>query len=91
MESAYKTIFKSAVLVICGVIPIIGLQASERKRVRKAKTVNGETVNVEDVRMRTMQHLQVKWNTETCGRWSAKLLSDIIRWMERKFGEVSFI
>ena len=31
-----------------------------------------------------------KWNTETNGKWTAKLLPDITRWMERKFEEVDY-
>ena len=59
-------------MVIGGVISI-DLQASERKIVWETKNVNGETANVDDARNRTIKHWQEKWNTETSGRWTAKL------------------
>ena len=31
-----------------------------------------------------------KWNTETSGRWTAKILPGITHWMERKFVEVNY-
>ena len=86
MTSTHRTIHKSVILVISGV----GLQASEWKSVWETKNVNREAVNVDNARKRTIQHLQEKWNTETSGRWTAKLLPDIIRWMERKFEEVNY-
>ena len=63
-------------MVINGVI-LIGLQAIEQKSVWETKNVNGETVNGDDTRKRTIQHWQEKGNNETRGRWKAKLLPDI--------------
>ena len=37
----------------------------------------GETVNLDDAGKGTTQHWQAKLNTETSGRWRAKLLPDI--------------
>ena len=36
------------------------VQASERKRMWETKNVNGEKVNVDDARKRTIQHLQFR-------------------------------
>ena len=77
MVSTYKTVSREAILVNSG----------ERKKVWLVKYVHGKTVNVDDVRKLTIQHWEEKWNTETSGRLTAKLLPDITRWMERKFGE----
>ena len=55
LSSTYWTVSKAAILVTSGAIPI-GLQASWRKRVWETKNVNGEAVNVDDVRKRTIQH-----------------------------------
>ena len=63
MASAYRTVNKSAILVIKRAIPT-GL-----------KKLRGETVNVS-------VNVNEKWNIETNGRWTAKLLPDT-RWMER--------
>ena len=77
-------------LVISRVVPI-GLQASEWKRVWKTTNVKVETVNVDDAKKWTIQHRQEKFNTKTSGgRWAAKLLPDITRWMVRKFEEVNY-
>ena len=78
---SFDSLRKSAILIINN------LQASERKSV---KNVNGEIVNVDDARKRTIQHWQEKWNTETSGRGTAKRLPNITGWMERKFGEVNY-
>ena len=48
------------------------------------------TVNINDAGKRKMQLWQKKCNPETSGTWMAKLLPDIIRWMERNFGEVNY-
>ena len=87
--SSHRRISKSAILVISGVIPI-ALQASEQKRMWETKNVNEEIVNIDDARKRTTQHWQEKWNNETWGRWTEKLLPDITSWMGRKFGEVNY-
>ena len=49
VAATYRTVPKSAILVISGVIPV-GLQASERKRRWENKNVHGQTVNVDDAR-----------------------------------------
>ena len=56
-----------------------------------AKNVNGETVNVDDAKKRIIQHKQEKWNTETNGRWTAKLFLNITRWMERNLERLTII
>ena len=71
--SAYRTVSKTAILVISGEMPI-GLQASEQKRLWTTRSIYRETANV----------------NETSGKLTAKLLPDITRWMERKFGEVDY-
>ena len=83
MASAYKTVHKSAILIISDVLSI-GLQVNE------AKNVNGKTVNVDNARKRTIQHWQEEWKTKMSGRWTAKLLPYITRWMDRKFGKVNY-
>ena len=74
-------------MVISGVIPI-GQKESERKSVWDTKNINGET-GVDDARKQTIKYWQGKWNTGMSGRWTTKLLPDIARWMERKFGVVN--
>ena len=70
--SAYRTVSKSAILVISDAISL-GLQASERKGEWETKKVLGETVIVDDTKKRNIQYWQEKWNTEMSGRWRAKL------------------
>ena len=76
-------------MVISGAIPI-DLQARERKRVWETKNVNGEVINVDDARKRSFYQEMPMLHIETRGRWTAKLLPDITRWMESKFGEVDY-
>ena len=74
--SAYRTVSKSAILVIRSVIPKAEESLGD-------KNVNGETVNVDDARKRIIQNWQEKWITEASGRWTAKLFPDITRWMHQ--------
>ena len=45
VATAFRTLFKSAILIFCSVIPI-RLQASERKKVWETKNLHVETKNV---------------------------------------------
>uniref|UniRef100_A0A1B6JZR0 Uncharacterized protein n=1 Tax=Homalodisca liturata TaxID=320908 RepID=A0A1B6JZR0_9HEMI len=82
ISSAYRTVSEPAVLVIAGVIPI-DLLALERKRVYDG---NG-TVSRATARSHTMDEWQTRWETESRGRWSFRLIGDLRGWTEREHGE----
>ena len=89
VASAYRTVSESAVLVISSMIPI-DLQAYERKILWQARNANDDGVTAADVRSRTLQQWQQRWTSDSRGRWTAKILPDIPKWVGRKFGEVNY-
>lgn len=87
--SAYRTVSGSAAQIIAGVIPI-DLLADERQRVYKRRGENAPRIVKKEERERTLNTWQTRWDQEPKGRWTAKLISDIRAWMERKHGEVGY-
>ncbi|XP_052738128.1 uncharacterized protein LOC128198188 [Bicyclus anynana] len=80
---AYRTVSKEAVLVIAGLIPIDKL-ATERARLykREAKRTPKEE------RKRTLQEWSTEWLESGKGQWTRDLIQDLVKWVERKHGEV---
>lgn len=91
VASAYRTVSGPAVMVISGTIPI-DLLVEERNALwqerRQAGRVSGETAKA--ARMRTMQKWQDRWNNEPRGRWTARLVTDLDKWLNREHGEIDY-
>lgn len=90
VASAYRTVSEPAVLLIAGVIPI-DLLAKERralflKRLEESEEENGR----ENARIRTMEEWQRRWQGEQRGRWTARLIPDVVKWTARPHGEVDY-
>lgn len=90
VASAYRTVSVAAVLVISSSVPI-DLMAAERRRVWLKRQINGVgKTEREEARLQTLQEWQHHWNTDTSGRWTARLIPDVSVWVNRKFGEVDY-
>lgn len=92
VASAYRTVSEPAVLVISGTIPI-DLLAEERKALWRTRTqisrINEETTPSE-ARAQIMQRWQDRWNSESRSRWTARLITDLDKWVNRKHGEINY-
>lgn len=86
---SYRTVSEPAVLVIAGIVPI-DLMALERRDMYNVKETAGKKELKQLLKARTMQRWQERWNEDSRGRWTARLIRDLRGWTERKFGEVNF-
>lgn len=90
VTSAYRTVAGPAVLVIAGMIPI-DLHILERRSIWTSRQTNDTTHRgEEETRQETMRKWQHRWNTDTRGRWTARLIPNIKEWVNRRFGEVDY-
>lgn len=83
--SAYRTISAEAIQVITGITPV-ELQIEERA------TIYGR-IEVERLQTREeiIQKWQRKWGEETGrARWTKKLIPDLIKWVNRKHGQIDY-
>lgn len=80
--SAYRTISTDAVGVIAGIAPI-GLQITERH-----ERYNGVAKSI--AREHLMQQWQDWWDNSENGRYTHLLIPNIVRWINRKHGEVDY-
>ena len=88
VASSYRTVSLAAVLVISSTIPI-DLLVLERRKLWANK--NGENrITKEEARAETILAWQERWQNETYGRWTARLIPELKAWLERKVGEVNF-
>ena len=79
-----------AILVISGNIPI-DLLAYERKKLWELKkTSENNKRAIEQIKKDTMSAWQRRWENESRGRWTARLIKDVNQWTSQKFGEVDF-
>lgn len=90
VTSAYRTVSASAVLVIAGMIPI-DLQIRQKHKFWLTKQANDtEERTADQLRQEALNSWQTRWNTDTTGRWTAKLIPNIEKWVNRGFGDVDF-
>ena len=90
IASAYRTVSGAAIEVIAGVIPI-DILAFERNKLwnlRVNEDLRPETAAQE--RQHAIARWQSRWDAETRGRWTAKLIPRIEEWLNRRRGEVSY-
>lgn len=86
---AYRTVSEPAVLVIAGVIPI-ALLAQERRAVYLRKAEVGKKTAGDEERRRTLDRWQTSWEQDTRGRWTARLITQVGPWIERRHGEIDY-
>uniref|UniRef100_A0A0A9Z5Y1 Reverse transcriptase domain-containing protein n=1 Tax=Lygus hesperus TaxID=30085 RepID=A0A0A9Z5Y1_LYGHE len=87
--SAYRTVSGPAVQVVAGAIPI-DLLAEERRRIYLRKEEEAPRRVKKEERETTMEKWQNRWNTESRGRWTARLIRVLKDWTERKHGETNY-
>lgn len=93
--SMYRTVSYSAALVI-GNVPPIDLLAVERKEVYERKQQGRVTslsevkIIKEDARKTLLRKWQRRWDEDTVGRWTYKLIPNLEVWVNRTHGQVSF-
>ena len=86
---SYHTVSEPAVMVIAGIIPI-DLLAWERKEIfHKKKEVGKETAKKEG-RIHTTELWKHRWENDSRGRWTFRLINNIAAWNDRKHGEVNY-
>lgn len=80
--SAYRTISTAAVGVIAA-LPPIDIMAVERKE-------RFEGVTKTEARRNMLTTWQRRWEQETTGRWTFRLIPNIEHWIKRPYGEVDY-
>lgn len=70
---------------------LANLLAAERKEVYdfSSPTENSQTIRTR-ARANLLQQWQRRWNAAETGRWTHRLLNNIIKWKKRKHGEICF-
>ncbi|XP_046817454.1 uncharacterized protein LOC124423599 [Vespa crabro] len=71
---SYSTVSEPAVLVVAGVIPI-DLLAQERQLIHQQRSVLGKEEASRHTRSTSIETWQSRWEQETRGRWTARLIS----------------
>lgn len=90
VASAYRTVSAPAVLVIAGMIPI-DLQAEERMSIFNARLDDQRNATTATaIRLETALKWQLRWDSEKRGRWTAKLIPDVSKWVNRNHGDVNY-
>lgn len=86
VASAYRTVSAEAASVIAGMIPI-GLLVREDMFCYEHRHTRGIRASA---RTTTMVEWQQCWDSSPKGRWCHRLIPNLIRWVERSHGEVTF-
>jgi len=85
---AYRTVSTNAILVVAGMVPA-HLKAQEQQfKFRALK--QGIVVEDGNLRDMTFRKWQTQWNSTKTGLWTKRLISDIRKWTDRRFGETDF-
>lgn len=82
ISSAYRTISGAAAGVIAG-NPPIDLMALERKEKYEGK-------DKKEARKDLIDRWQTRWDCETRGIWTKKLIPNIDRWLNRSYGDIDY-
>ena len=75
--------------MVAGVIPI-DLQARERKLVYQGRETPDRQEVARSAREESLQIWQSRWDEGRWGRWTARLIPRIDRWVNRPHGEVNY-
>ena len=86
----YRTISADAAGVLAG-MPPVDLLAGERRSRRISAEKGEDPVEAKNsARMAVMETWQSRWNESQKGRWTWKLIPDIVPWVTRRHGQVSY-
>lgn len=85
---AYRTVSTQAIMVVAGMIPV-HLLAKERQKLYKL-TKEGKEVNKQDHRVNTYKEWQNEWDQAKKGRWTHRLIQDVVKWSTRGFGNTDY-
>lgn len=83
--SGYRTISSEAAYVIAGMCPV-DLIAADAKRRYDERTLNTVTLNEASL----LERWQLRWDNTDKGRWTHRLIPNVERWRNRKYGLVNF-
>lgn len=86
---SYRTVSEPAILVVAAIAPI-DLMAQERKRSYEIKKYALPEQARMVAREETMAAWTERWQRETKGRWSRRLIPDLRAWVDREHGEVNY-
>lgn len=90
ITSAYRTVSAAAVFVIAGTTPI-DLVAIARRKIWASKYNGGiDPTEADGIRQEAILNWQARWNTNSKGRWTARLIPRIDKWINRGHGEVNY-
>lgn len=88
----YRTISDEAAFVIAGMIPI-DILANEMWRVFM-RTTSQQSVRIDEIRKEEREasfaEWQARWSSSNKGRWTYRLIPNIMVWLNRSHGEVSY-
>ena len=81
----FRTISHDAIYVLAS-IPPLALLADERSRLYHHRHENAKS----EERTLTVEKWQAQWASSTKGRWTHRLIPEIIPWIERRHGELNY-
>ncbi|XP_070144868.1 uncharacterized protein [Drosophila kikkawai] len=80
ISSCFCTVSEEAALVVSGAIPI-DLLAEDRRTGNSYSRIQ---------RSSTMARWQDKWNNASTGRWTYRLIPDLVPWLQRRHGQLDY-
>ncbi|CAI6365779.1 unnamed protein product [Macrosiphum euphorbiae] len=88
VAKAYRTVSTNDILVVAGMVPV-HLKAMEQQCKFKALK-EGSIVEKGMLRVSTYRKWQSLWNSTKTGIWTKRLIGDVRKWIDRRFGETDF-
>ena len=91
VTSAFRTISEGAALVLAS-RPPIDLMIRERREIYEACCENKERKKEEKklARQRLMERWQTRWDADTSGRWTHRLIPSVKEWYDRAHGQMNY-
>jgi hypothetical protein len=86
---AYRTVSALAVMVVAGVIPL-DLLAVERQAIFADAPELGRKEAARAARETTLRVWQRRWDEGVEGRWTYRLIGNLVAWVDRGHGEIDF-
>ena len=86
VASAYRTVSQEAACVLAGMMPIgiIVKEDEERYDLRGVEGARGHS------RSFSMYRWQREWSSSSKGRWTHRLIPELLVWVDRRHGEINF-
>ncbi|XP_070144861.1 uncharacterized protein [Drosophila kikkawai] len=80
ISSCFCTVSEEAALVVSGTVPIELLAEERRTGNSGSRTQRSDTI----------ARWQVRWNNASTGRWTHRLIPDLVPWIQRRTGQLDF-